>query len=110
MAARRPATRSVRSIAPVQQQQQPPPRPTPRELHADHEIIVWTEARGREPFFARIFDRRTYRHYGGSGVTAWEAIAWALDSFVRRGLLGQPHSMTRDPRARPGDGLIGATS
>jgi len=39
--------------------------------------------------------------YAGSGATAWEAIAWALDEYQWRALLGMGPSTTRS--GKPGD-------
>lgn len=71
----------------------------------DVEITVWCEARGRERWHARAFCRELYEHIGGAGDTALEAIAWCLDAWVRRVLLGRPLAIACHPAARPGDGL-----
>jgi hypothetical protein len=73
--------------------------------HIDHEITVWCESTGRAPFFARLWDRATSQHCGGAGDTALEAIAWAMDSYVRRVMLGRPPLIACHLHARPGDGL-----
>lgn len=71
----------------------------------DHEITVWCEARGRERWFARLWDRRTSQHCGGAGDTALEAIAWCMDAYVRQALLGRSAQIACHPLARPGEGL-----
>jgi len=91
-----------RFAAQLERDARPAPRPA---LHIDHEITVWCEARGRERWFARLWDRATAQHCGGAGDTALEAIAWCMDSYVRRALLGLPALIACHPNARPGDGL-----
>lgn len=81
-----------------------------RTFHVDHEVTIWCEdprkvASGRERYFARLWDPRAAIHCGGSGTTALEALAWCLDSYVRRALLGLPPQIACHPKARPGDGL-----
>lgn len=64
--------------------------------------------------FARSYDPLAERFFGGSAVVeaagglfaaAIEATCWVVDEWYRRVVLRQPHSMSRDPRAQPGDGL-----
>lgn len=72
----------------------------------DVEITILCEAvRPGCSFMARLYHRPTEAHYSGTGDTALEAVAWALDDLVRRALLGQPHTMARNADARPGEGL-----
>jgi hypothetical protein len=71
-------------------------------LTVDVEIIVWCElVKPGCTFYARITDGPRAKFYGGSGNTALEAIAWALDEYVCRGMLDMGHSPTRS--GRPGD-------
>lgn len=72
----------------------------------DVTVVVWCEAVGPGcEYTARITDGANARFFGGSGPTALDAVAWALDECVRRGLLGREHSPARSSSARPGDGL-----
>lgn len=64
-------------------------------------IAVWCESiRPGCEFRAQITTGGGF--YGGTGRTAFEAIAWSLDEYVSRGLRGDPHRMARDPRDVPG--------
>lgn len=75
-------------------------------MRVDVEVTVWCESvRAGCTFSARITDGANARFFAGQGATALEAIAWALDDFVRRAVLGMPHTMARLPDAKPGDGL-----
>jgi hypothetical protein len=77
----------------------------------DAEITVWCESIKRGcTFAARMYCRTTERHYSGSGDTALEAVAWCLDDYVRRGLLGHGPSPAIRSDTQPGDGLTPATS
>lgn len=74
------------------------------------ELTVWCEAiRPGCTFTAKISEGAHALFYAGQGDTAFEAIAWALDEYVRRALLGMSHSMARPADARPGEGLAART-
>lgn len=79
--------------------------PPARRYHVDVSLLVWCEAVGRERWYARAFCRELYEPIGGAGATALEAIAWCMDAWVRRVLLGRDLAIACHPAARPGDGL-----
>jgi hypothetical protein len=68
------------------------------------DITFWRDVVGSGPdVLARMYDRRTGTFYGGSGATPLEAIAWCLDEYVQRGVLGRSPMMARTPAATPGE-------
>lgn len=71
------------------------------------EITVWCESVKRGcTFSARITEGSSRaRWYSGQGDTAFEAVAWALDEYVRRGILEHEPSLARNANAKPGEGL-----
>ncbi len=73
-------------------------------FHIDAELTVWREV--GQHFVARFHKSGVF--YSGDGATAFEAIAWTLDDYVRRAFLGQGPSPVRNTDARPGDGLADA--
>lgn len=80
-------------------------------FHVDAEITVWCESvKPGCTFAARLYDRKLETHFSGAGSTAFEALAWCLDDYVRRGLLGHGPTPALNSDARPGDGLAPATS
>lgn len=72
----------------------------------DVTLTVWCEAIKRGcTFVARITDGARGRFYSGAGDTALEAVAWAIDDYVQRAVLGRPHTMARAIDAVPGETL-----
>lgn len=67
-------------------------------------VVCESVQRGCE-YRALFYDARTEQFYGGSGPTAFEAIAWCMDEYIRRGLRGGGIEPARNPSARPGEGL-----
>lgn len=78
-------------------------------LFVDAEVTIICESvRPGCEFRALFFDRQLSQFFGGSGATSLEALAWAMDEYVRRGLHGH-HSPARRTTA-PGDGLAATSS
>lgn len=65
--------------------------------------IVCESVRPGCEFRALFYDRVSQQFYGGSGATALEALAWVVDEYVARALLGMPHRMARGYSESPGD-------
>jgi hypothetical protein len=75
-------------------------------LHVDVQLAVWCESIKRGcAFTCRITDGAVGRFYSGTGTTALEAVAWCLDDYVQRAVLGRPHTMSRGYDEQPGDTL-----
>jgi hypothetical protein len=77
-------------------------------FHAEITVVCESVRPGCE-FRALFYDRVTEQFYGGSGATALEALAWALDEYIARALLGMPHRMARGYTEIPGDRFKDAT-
>lgn len=75
----------------------------------DAEITILCESirKGCE-FRALFFDREFAQFYGGSGATALDALAWALDEYMCRGARGMGVMTARGTNAYPGERLGGA--
>lgn len=70
------------------------------ELTMIYELKPTGYSRGDGHWFVQFFDRATQCFFGGSGESAFEAVAWAMDEYVSR--IDGP-SVARSPTARPGD-------
>lgn len=69
-------------------------------MSAAIEIVFWREPGWKETRAQLGVDGRIF---GGSAREPLVAIAWSLDEYHRRTKLGEPHSMTRHPDAKPGE-------
>lgn len=68
----------------------------------DAEITVHCENTRRDEYRAFFYDGATSQFYGGSGPTPLEALAWCMDEYIARALMGFPVSPARNGNATPG--------
>ena len=72
------------------------------ELVCIFDPVVTSYSRGDGKWFVQFYDRATSSFYAGTGATAFEALAWAMDEYQTRGML-RIHRVARHAHERPGD-------